>query len=205
MDRWVIRCLYKLRVDMSELKLLLVAVAMVLLFGAAPGVASACSCIAPGSPYEELQRSSLVFAGQVLSVVRVNGGNHGNYNRVTLRNLRSFGSANSGDVVVIRTATNSAACGYTFLDGGYYVVYSYESEGALWTGLCSRTAPFEDADEDLRAFRATDLQRYAEDSPRCGGPSSAAAIQSALFVVAFVLLRRKEGRTSTGRGTHTIR
>ena len=154
--------------------------------------AQACSCIAPASPQEELQRSSMVFAGRVLSVDRVGSDGHSAYNQVRFDVLRSFGGGTPAARLAVRTATSSAACGYNFSKGGHYVVYTYEHDGTQHTSICSRTAPFRDATEDLVAFHATELLDVADKSPRCGGPTGVAAIQSALLVVAFVLLRRRD-------------
>lgn len=154
--------------------------------------AKACSCMAPASPQEELRRSSMVFAGRVISVNRIESDGGYAYNQVRFDVLRTFGEGRPGARLTVRTATNSAACGYNFSKGGHYLVYTYENDGVQHTSICSRTARFRDATEDLAAFNATELLDVADKSPRCGGPTGTAAVQSALLVVAFVLLRRRD-------------
>ena len=41
---------------------------------------------------------------------------------------------------VVYTNEQSSACGYPFQVGREYVVFTFENEGKLWTGRCSRTA-----------------------------------------------------------------
>lgn len=163
-----------------------------------PNAAQACSCVAPGSPYEELQRSDLVFVGRVMSIDRSDDEGYTQF-KVSFQRIRSFGTSSGGDRVTVRTAGNSAACGFAFSKGRHYLVYASEVEGHLWTSLCTRTASVSQAREDLVAFNAGSLARLDESSPRCGGPTGAAAIQSALMVVGLLLLRRPGGSSSNDK------
>ncbi len=167
--------------------ILIPVAALVLLFS--PRSANACSCVAPGSPYEELQRSDLVFVGRVMSITTSDDDDYAHL-KVSLLRVRTFGAAAGSGTVTIRTATNSAACGFSFSKGRHYLVYASESDGQLWTHLCTRTASVSQAREDLISFNAGALARLDDQSPRCGGPTGAAAIQSALMVVGLVLVRR---------------
>ena len=152
--------------------------------------AQACSCVAPGTPYEELQRSDLVFVGRVLSIDRSDESGYTQL-EVAFQHIRSFGASSGGANVTVRTAGNSAACGFAFTKGRHYLVYASESDGQLWTSICSRTASVSRARDDLVAFNAGSLARLDDQSPRCGGPTGAAAIQSALMVVGLILVRRR--------------
>ncbi len=156
--------------------------------------AFACSCIAPGNPYEELQRSDLVFVGRVLNIEHIDFGAGGHFRgeiRVRFESIRTFGNGDKSSRVTVRTATSSAACGFRFEREKHYIVYANEYDGVLSTNICTRTARLRDADEDLEAFNAEDLKSHVDDSPRCGGITGAAAIQSALLVVGFALLQRR--------------
>jgi hypothetical protein len=115
---------------------------------------SACSCVYPGPPDEELAQAAAVFAGKVVGISKPIG----------------FGSISSADPIkvtfrvyevwkgsvslttTITTSRSSASCGYPFENGEEYIVYAYGSEGDLSVSLCSRTRPLDDAAEDLEVL-----------------------------------------------------
>ena len=116
-----------------------------------PGHAFACSCIQPGSPLEELDRSALVFSGTVVSVREDK----------PLMGIDAFPSNGPTTVdfkvhevwkgqlppnVSLTTAKYGASCGFTFVEGLRYIVYSRDGETV---SLCSRTRLLQGADEDL--------------------------------------------------------
>ena len=128
-----------------RLALVLVLAGLWLLFQAAPS--HACSCITPGSPSEELAKSAVVFAGTVVSLDR------------------SLVKSSSLDPVIVEfdiktvwkgqpahrmmeftTPESSASCGYSFVEGVEYLVYS---RNGLEVSLCSRTRPLSQAAGDL--------------------------------------------------------
>jgi hypothetical protein len=58
-----------------------------------------------------------------------------------------------GQKVVVSTASNDAQCGYPFTLCEDYLVYAYGFDGGVANvGLCGRTAPLRDADEDVVAL-----------------------------------------------------
>lgn len=63
---------------------------------------------------------------------------------------RGFVNATAGRLEVV-TGIHGPSCGYAFKAGRRYLVYAWNRPvGRLYTGLCSRTQPIEDAEEDLR-------------------------------------------------------
>ena len=57
------------------------------------------------------------------------------------------------EVVEVRTATDTAMCGYHFTVGSSDLVYAaQDDDGAFTTYLCGRSAPLGSADEDLAAL-----------------------------------------------------
>lgn len=54
------------------------------------------------------------------------------------------------EVTEVKTTFEGTACGYNFEVGFEYLVYAHESDGALYTYLCSRTRPRWKAEEDLQ-------------------------------------------------------
>ena len=116
--------------------------------------ASACSCVYPGPPDEELAQATAVFAGKVVGIIKPIG----------------FGSISSADPIkvtfrvntvwkgpvslttTITTSRSSASCGYPFEEGVEYIIYAYGTEDDLSVSLCSRTQPLDAAAEDLEVL-----------------------------------------------------
>lgn len=122
-----------------------------------PPDALRCSCIPPVPPAEALGQSDAVFSGRVVSVAERSeedpGHPGGPHLEVRIVPSRRWKGADA-DTVTVRTADNSAACGYAFDPGGEYLVYATGEEGVLRVDLCSRTKPLAQAGEDLAALGA---------------------------------------------------
>jgi len=123
-----------------------IAAALAVLVQLAPSRAAACSCMAPPPPKESAQSSAAVFEGRVTRIEDPQG-----EPKVHFQVVRSF-KGPSGESIEIRTANNSAACGYGFEEGKSYLVYASEESGALHTNLCSRTRLASEASEDMTAL-----------------------------------------------------
>ncbi len=106
-------------------------------------LASACSCMAPGTPAEEFANYDVVFQGEVINV-----NENGMSNLVTFDVEKSWKGV-WGEEIKINTAKDSAGCGYNFEEDKSYVVYAPLVEEELTVTLCSRTALVDDAQEDL--------------------------------------------------------
>lgn len=110
--------------------------------------AYACSCAAPPSALEALAQASAVFTGRVVGIDTPAG-------YEPLRVDFEVETVWKGPVeaqVEIRTARDSAACGFAFEKNASYLVYAYEADGDLHTNLCSRSAPLGQAGEDMAAL-----------------------------------------------------
>ena len=110
----------------------------------------ACECFPqPGSPSEELASSTAVFMGQVVSVrtfqrhERVWAGDDAT---IIEFNVKSVWKGPVYHTVYLETVRSSISCGYPFVEGVEYVVYS---EDGSHVSLCSRTRPLSDAAQDL--------------------------------------------------------
>lgn len=159
-----------------------------LLHASTPTQSLACSCIAPAGPLVELGSSDFVFSGVVKSITPINSAHGGNL-IVKLQVLSKWKGDLTEEVVVV-TANNSAACGYPFEKGTSYLVYGYENQNVMQTGICTRTTRLEDADEDLRDLKAG--EEVSTIRPRCGGPTSAAVIQTFMFLMIGIGFLRKK-------------
>ena len=119
-------------------------------FLAAPTPSHACSCIMPGTPSEELAKSAAVFAGKVVSVKE-----HEPFLKIMQSStdptnvefaVSEVWKGPVGRISSFTTARSGASCGFTFVEGKEYIVYSRDG-GTV--SLCSRTTLISDAEEDL--------------------------------------------------------
>ncbi|MGH9877062.1 MAG: hypothetical protein ACRD5H_05440 [Nitrososphaerales archaeon] len=113
--------------------------------------AFACMCALSLNPHDELKKSTAVFYGKVIDVHEDASGNRYEVRFDVERSWKGV----SGETVAIFTALDSDACGYAFEADEKYLVYAYETEGSLYTTICSRTAPLADAQGDLNVLGPT--------------------------------------------------
>jgi hypothetical protein len=135
----------------------------------APGVALACSCVPVGPPCAGFSEARAVFVGTVqarvdakesVTATIATGSRRGEIETTALR-MSDFrlavGETFSGDPgreVVVRTAPDTAMCGFPFEVGRSYLVYaSRDDAGRYGTSICSRTRPLEGAEDDLSLLR----------------------------------------------------
>lgn len=115
----------------------------------AAGLADACSC-APNPPAKQaLEKSGAVFTAKVVKMNDEAGG-AGIRREVTLEVIRVWKGVTAKSLTV-STAKSGAACGYGFQEGKSYIVYAHKGDGEkLFVSLCSRTAPLERAQGDVK-------------------------------------------------------
>jgi hypothetical protein len=111
--------------------------------------ALACKCM-PLAPAESLEQAVAVFEGRVEEMVAPPVEQTGPMaqRRVRLRAVRAWKGVES-ETVEVMTATESAACGYTFTLHRSYLVYASAADGQLRVTSCSRTRDMAEAGEDL--------------------------------------------------------
>jgi hypothetical protein len=130
--------------------------------------ALACSCQSPGEPCQNAFQADGVFAGTVRSIspvpdnlppLRPGEERLATTLRVEFENIERFTIPLAATTSVL-TPGSGPACGYHFEVGKRYLVYaSYgqEDKKVLVTGICSRTRPIAEADEDVRFLRSIPL------------------------------------------------
>jgi hypothetical protein len=111
--------------------------------------ALACKCM-PQSPADSLAQAVAVFEGKVLELREPGPEQTGPtaQRTVKLGVVRAWKGIESETVDVL-TPSDGAACGYTFAQGGSYLVYASADSGGLHVISCSRTRPIPEAGEDL--------------------------------------------------------
>ena len=159
--------------NIYALRVALAVLIIGLWFLAAPAPSYGCSCIVPGTPSEELAKSASVFAAKVVSVKE---------HEPFLKIMQSSTDPTTVEFAVsevwkgpvgrtssFSTARLGASCGFTFVEGKEYIVYS--RDGAT-VSLCSRTKLISDAEEDLDALGEGNPPHDKASNPRDGASSS---------------------------------
>ena len=133
----------------------------VIWFLGTPGPVYACKCVVPGTPSEELEKFSAVFAGRVVSVQHSFDPDAGSVvreaeDRTTVGfEVSAVWKGTVHEDMYITTPPTGGSCGFTFVEGEEYIVYGYDSnydDGGYTVGICSRTALLWQAQADLEAF-----------------------------------------------------
>ena len=131
------------------------------LLGNNPAQVHACSCVQPGTPTEELEKFSAVFAGRVVSVQHSFDPDTRSVvreaeDRTTVGfEVSAVWKGTVHEDMYISTPPTGGSCGFTFIEGEEYIVYGYDSsydDGGYTVGICSRTALLHLAQADLDAF-----------------------------------------------------
>jgi hypothetical protein len=169
-----------------------------LMFGFEPAPAYACSCVDRPSPAIALQKSAVVFAGEVLSIrkkgLNLFGAEYDEHPiRVAFRVTEIWKGADA-DRLTVRTSMST--CGFDFDVGRQYLVYAYESPEGLATGICTRTADLAKASDDLAALGKGKVPSPSQE-PDKRGPylfrtgTAIAAISAFVLVILLLRLRRR--------------
>ena len=131
----------------------------VLWFLGNPGQAHACKCAQPGTPSEELEESSAVFAGRVASVRHSfdpDAASVSRDDRTTVGfEVSAVWKGTVYEDMYITTPPTGGSCGFTFVEGEEYIVYAHDSaygDDSYTVGICTRTALLEQAQEDIDAL-----------------------------------------------------
>jgi len=132
---------------------------LVITFALASSNVNACTCAGSGTPCESFGSADAVFVGTAVSA-------HENERKKEDQEdfnwtPRAFKFAVeqaylgvAGTEVEVSTGYGGGDCGYQFKLGERYLVYAYKYKDKLTTGVCTRTKPFNRANEDL-AFLGT--------------------------------------------------
>jgi hypothetical protein len=137
--------------------------------------AFACICVVPRTPSEwyAVHHGQPTFRGVATSVasvpdvVRMGGGEPildssgeptpARIQRVTFRVEESFEGVKTHDIEVYGFGTT---CDYHFIAGQKYLVYGWVGEdGKIRTSMCTRTALFSEAPEDIKFLRSMKNRR----------------------------------------------
>jgi hypothetical protein len=137
-----------MRTKQFLLGLLFLLLLLTLLINPAP--LFACSCAPPPPPAAALAEATAVFAGTVINIEVEDGEIFSSADPVAVTfEVATVWKGPVQQTLLVTTARDSASCGYSFEVGQSYLVYAYDAEDALQTGLCSRTTDLSSASDDL--------------------------------------------------------
>ena len=131
----------------------------VLWFLGDPGQVHACKCAQPGTPSEELEKFSAVFAGRAVSIQHSydpKAASVSPEDRTTVGfEVSAVWKGTVHEDMYITTPPTGGSCGFTFVEGEEYIVYGHDSnyaDGGYTVGICSRTALLGQAQADIDAL-----------------------------------------------------
>lgn len=163
----------------------------------------ACSCAAPGQPALELENATVVFAGRVLALEVPGGPIVSSADPVKVKfQVQEVWKGPVQTQLVVTTSRSGASCGYEFVQGQEYLVYSRGTPPELTVSLCSRTQPFATADEDFTALGngSHPTVETVEQSPRAQMPIIVIGIivgVAVLLLVCGVAVKRVFSRSTS--------
>lgn len=160
--------------------------------------ARACTCAQAAQGVEKARDAATAVFEGVVTHLRHND----LIANATFRIVQTW-KGTDGEQVTVLTAQNPAACGVNFKKGTSYLVYAQDREGTLQVSSCSRTAPADDARDDLTTLGAgitpvnihddgpSELSKLSSPA-RCkrasGGCAGCTTTRSSPVPVTFVLI-----------------
>ena len=131
----------------------------VLWFLGDPGQVHACKCAQPGTPSEEVEKFSAVFAGRAVSIQHSydpKATSVSPKDRTTVGfEVSAVWKGTVHEDMYITTPPTGGSCGFTFVEGEEYIVYAHDSnyaDGGYTVGICSRSALLGQAQADIDAL-----------------------------------------------------
>ena len=175
------------------------------------GQVYACKCAQPGTPSEELEKFSAVFAGRVVSIQHSydpNATSVSPEDRTTVGfEVSTVWKGLVHEDMYITTPPTGGSCGFTFTEGEEYIVYAYDSayaDGGYTVGVCSRTALLDQAQADIGALGEGNAPQDGSGGPAPEEPQDtvvgrewtvilvvAAAVLAAGGIVVFTIMRHR--------------
>ncbi|GEM_PF-5558051 len=132
--------------------------------------AGAISCVAPGSPQEELEKSEGVFVGKVVKISSYTEHDIVEFELSSIfKEAPTLGLSLESNKVIVRTGGKLSLANYKFEEGKEYLVYAnnFEEDLTLDLSICTRTKLLSEADEDIK-----ELEQYRNDVNQANPPAN---------------------------------
>ena len=176
-----------------------------------PELVHACKCAQPGTPSEELEKFSAVFAGRVVSIQHSYDPNTASVSpedRTTVGfEVSTVWKGTVHEDMHMTTPPTGGSCGFSFVEGKEYIVYGHDSnyaDGGYTVGICSRTALLDQAQADIDALGDGNAPQAGTGGPAPEEPQDtavgntwmvilvvAATVLAAGGIVVYVIARRR--------------
>lgn len=119
-----------------------------------PTAAFACSCAGPEPVKAAFERNSVIFSGKALLIHDPKNGrvNSSTDPLFVLFEVDSSWKGPTDSQIIVKTARESASCGFEFEEAQNYIVYAHTYDKELETSICDRTAVLAEAEEDLNVL-----------------------------------------------------
>ena len=121
-----------------------------------PIQSSACSCVQPGSVQEELERTDVVFSGEVIDIFDENEKKEIISSADVVQyvfEVKEIWKGTEQSQVLVSSARDSASCGFEFeLNMKYLVFAQLEEDATISTGLCTMTESLESSASQLESL-----------------------------------------------------
>lgn len=112
--------------------------------------ALACSCAPPDSVSDEYREANVVYVARVLETIE----DQDYHVSVRTSVVENFKGLSWQPELTIRTAADSAMCGFKFDVDETYLVYGYiTTDGVIQTNICMRTKAASDAEDEIAELR----------------------------------------------------
>lgn len=152
-----------------------------------PEAASACSCAIVSDVREAKQSSDAVFDGTVISkksAIKLFAGASADPVTWTFQ-VNEVWKGKVAPVLSVTSAESGDSCGYEFQEGHRYVVYARKTGETLDVSLCSRTALYSAAGQDLAELGAGSVP---PQQPAAADSQSGSSIWWLLLIAAAAVL-----------------
>ena len=134
---------------------LFIATPVIALLALSAGNGFACSCAGVQAPCQAYGEASAVFVGTVIDsrIIAIKKSKYEEQMRAVRLSIDSPFRGVEGAEVEVLTGSGGGDCGFSFVQAQQYLVYAYEHQGILSTGICTRTRSISKAEEDLVYIR----------------------------------------------------
>lgn len=95
------------------------------------------------TPSEQFENATAVFVGTVKNI------SADGYDNIVDFDVSESQKGSSAKNISVTTSQQGASCGFDFEEGREYIVYAYDENGNLGTGMCSGTSLITEAQNDI--------------------------------------------------------
>ena len=152
---------------------------------------NACSCISWEGTEKAYEQSATIFSGKVIDIDEPPGiTSSADFVRITFE-VYDVWKGEKVNEIEVYTAIDFASCGYDFELNKEYLVYTYESEGKLFTDVCNypKLLSSEEAKEEVNELIQI-ANPVSIDNNNSIWKNSNLLVYAILFIIVFVFVKK---------------